>query len=146
MISTLMWLLFVRFTWLPSPVLAFLCKTKKILFWARLWTSEKVLYSNCAAVIGENYIYIIFKILNCKNTCRFENFAKIAPCRQLLGRQVPCRPSTWRQGAICKLPGGRGPAAQAVGGRPPAANWLGGRGSCRQLLGRQAPQPLYKPS
>src|SRR5438105_14392609 len=69
---------------------------------------------------SENYIYIIFKILNCKNTCRFENFAKIAPCRQLLGRQVPCRPSTWRQGAICKITGGRGPAANWLGGRPPS--------------------------
>src|SRR5438105_11534252 len=68
---------------------------------------------------SENYIYIIFKILNCKNISRFENFTKIAPCRQLLGRQVPCRPSTWRQGAICKITGG------------------GGAGTCRQLVGRQ---------
>src|SRR5438105_8082961 len=70
---------------------------------------------------SENYIYIIFKILNCKNTSLFENFAKIAPCRQLLGRQVPCRPSTWRQGAICKI--------------------TGGAGTCRQLVGRQGPLP-----
>src|SRR5207247_6299301 len=76
----------------------------------------------CMAFRRENYIYIIFKILNCKNTSRFENFAKIAPCRQLLGRQVPCRPSTWRQGAICKIAGGGGggPAAEGLGGgRPP---------------------------
>src|SRR5438105_14131057 len=79
---------------------------------------------------SENYIYIIFKILNCKNTSRFENFAKIAPCRQLLGRQVPCRPSTWRQGAICKITGGGGgdlpPTGWAAGPLPPTGWGAGG--------------------
>src|SRR6266542_2329503 len=78
---------------------------------------------------GENYIYIIFKNLNCKNTSRFENFAKIAPCRQLLGRQGTCRPSSWRQGAICKNPGG--------GGDLPPTGWAAG-----PPLYISPPQPL----
>src|SRR6266508_1295845 len=27
-------------------------------------------------------------------------FLHLAPCRQVLGRQAPCRPSSWRQGGI----------------------------------------------
>src|SRR5438105_11845730 len=83
---------------------------------------------------GENYIFTFFKILNCKNTSRFENFAKIPPCRQLLGRQGACRPSTWRQGAKCKNTTGKfesraggdlSPKHWATGGLPPSA-WATG--------------------
>src|SRR6266498_388030 len=90
--------------------------------WATLQRPGSLIWS-------ENYIYIIFKNLNCKNISRFENFAKIAPCRQVLGRQGTCRPSSWRQGAFCKNPGGAGTCRQLLGRQAP----------CRQLLGRQAP-------
>src|SRR6266498_1506161 len=82
---------------------------------------------------SENYIFTFFKILNCKNTSRFENFAKIPPCRQLLGRQGACRPSTWRQGSKCKIATGKFESRAGAGTCRPST-WR--QAPCRQLIGR----------